>query len=149
MSTIKVRDARAEDEACWRVLWAQYVAFYEATVSDGVTTHTWQRILASAEGVLGRVAVVDGEVAGISVSVLHAGTWTAGPICYLEDLFVDPAYRGGGVGRALIDDLMTLGRERGWTRLYWHTRSSNAAARKLYDAYGPADDFVRYLFPIS
>lgn len=149
MTLVDVRDASADDHARWRELWSQYVAFYDATVADEVTTHTWNRIITSAEGVVGRVAVVGGEVAGISVSVVHAGTWTKGPICYLEDLFVDPGHRGQGVGRALIDDLLALGRQRGWSRLYWHTRSSNAAARKLYDSYGPADDFVRYLLPIS
>ena len=38
----------------------------------------------------------------------------------------------------------TLGRERGWSRLYWHTRASNETARRLYDKFVNADDFVRY-----
>ena len=37
-----------------------------------------------------------------------------------------------------------LGRDRGWSRLYWHTRASNEAARRLYDKFVNADDFVRY-----
>jgi hypothetical protein len=37
-----------------------------------------------------------------------------------------------------------LARERGWSRLYWHTRAANATARKLYDKFAKADDFVRY-----
>ena len=64
--------------------------------------------------------------------------------CYLEDLFVDPAARGHGIGEALIQDLIDIGRERGWSRLYWHTRASNEAARRLYDKFVHADDFVRY-----
>ncbi|HEY8263776.1 MAG TPA: GNAT family N-acetyltransferase, partial [Methyloceanibacter sp.] len=32
----------------------------------------------------------------------------------------------------------------GWSRLYWHTRESNVAARRLYDKFAKADDFVRY-----
>jgi len=32
----------------------------------------------------------------------------------------------------------------GWSRLYWHTRAGNLAARRLYDAFVQADDFVRY-----
>jgi hypothetical protein len=70
------------------------------------------------------------------------------PICYLEDLFVDPEVRGLGVGQALIADLLKLGTERGWSRIYWHTRSGNTA-RKLHDRFTAADDFVRYQLVLS
>jgi GNAT superfamily N-acetyltransferase len=76
--------------------------------------------------------------------VLHEGSWTVHPICYLEDLFVDEKARGHGIGRALIADLLSLAKERGWGRLYWHTREGNAPARRLYDEFAVADDFVRY-----
>jgi GNAT superfamily N-acetyltransferase len=52
--------------------------------------------------------------------------------------------RGRGLGRALIEDLIALGRARGWSRLYWHTRQGNATARRVYDRFVKADDFVRY-----
>jgi ribosomal protein S18 acetylase RimI-like enzyme len=81
---------------------------------------------------------------GFSVCVLHSGTWTTDPICYLEDLFVAPDQRGRGIGEALIRDLVTTAKSKGWSRLYWHTRSSNAAARSVYDRFTLADDFVRY-----
>jgi ribosomal protein S18 acetylase RimI-like enzyme len=92
----------------------------------------------------GRLVEWQGAVAGFTVCVLHPGSWTLTPACYLEDLFVDPEARGQGLGRALIDDLVRLGRDNGWSRIYWHTRQSNEAARRLYDKYAEADDFVRY-----
>lgn len=92
---------------------------------------------------IGRMARRGGEIVGFSISVLHEGTWVAAPVCYLEDLFVAPACRGAGVGRALIEDLVRLGKEKGWSRLYWHTRHDNPA-RRLYDGFVEADDFVRY-----
>jgi len=67
-----------------------------------------------------------------------------GDDCYLEDLFVDPAARGNGVGRALIEDLASLARAQGWKRLYWNTEITNAAARKLYDSFTPDDGHIRY-----
>ena len=81
---------------------------------------------------------------GFAVCVLHEGTWNVRPTCYLEDLFVDPAARGAGVGRGMLDDLLSLGAEHGWASIYWHTRAGNARARTLYDRYVAADDFVRY-----
>lgn len=149
MGQTVVRWVRAEDEATWRNLWQQYVRFYESEVAESVTAHTWARILAQAEGMIGRVAERDGHVVGFSVSIVHARSWTVEPACYLEDLFVDPAARGSGAGRALIDDLLALGRERGWARVYWHTRQSNAVARRLYDRFTAADDFVRYTVAVT
>jgi GNAT superfamily N-acetyltransferase len=93
--------------------------------------------------IFGRVAVVHTAVVGFSVSVLHEGTWTIAPICYLEDLFVDQNYRGRGLGRLLVEDLVDLAKARGWSRLYWHTQAKNRA-RSLYDKFAVADGFVRY-----
>lgn len=75
--------------------------------------------------------------------MLHDGTWTVAPICYLEDLFVAPEFRGHGFGRLLIQDLVDRGAAKSWSRLYWHTRAGNPA-RRLYDEFATVDDFVRY-----
>lgn len=140
---VLIRDAKPSDETNWRKLWAGYNAFYETNVAEEITARTWQSILANDPSFLGRVAEVDGVVVGFSTSILHRGTWMPGLICYLEDLFVDPAYRGFGVGRELINDLLTQAKEQKWSSLYWHTHRGNPA-RKLYDQFTKADDFVRY-----
>ena len=142
---INVRAATHADEPRWRELWAGYNAFYEAKIPESITQATWRRILDPAAPILGRVAEADGRVVGFSNSVLHETTWATTPICYLEDLFVDPAMRGSGVGRMLLQDLVVLARQHGWSTLYWHTRGNNITARRLYDTFSPADDFVRYV----
>ena len=48
---------------------------------------------------------VDGVI-GMANYIIHENTWTLTPVCYLEDLFVDPAKRAVGVGRQLIDWLV-------------------------------------------
>jgi len=143
-NSIVIRDPTAEDEADWRRLWAGYNAFYESQVEEPVTAATWRRLRLKSDGLFGRVAVYDGAIAGFTACVLHAGTWTQQPICYLEDLFVDPALRGKGIGEALIDDLIVRAHDLGWSRIYWHTRENNEVARRLYDKFAKADDFVRY-----
>ena len=76
-------------------------------------------------------------------------TGEASPIGYLEDLFVAPEARGHGVGRMLLQDLVVLARQNGWPKLYWHTRATNITARRLYDTFTRADDFVRYVVPLA
>lgn len=139
-----VRDIREADAAEWRRLWNGYNDFFETPVPAEVTENTLRRLLDPTSSLIGRIAEVDARVGGFSVSVLHESSWTISPICYLEDLFVDPAVRGEGVGRALIQDLIDLGRARGWSQLYWVTRANNEAARRLYDKFVQADNFVRY-----
>jgi GNAT superfamily N-acetyltransferase len=146
---ITVRAATREDEPRWRELWAGYNAFYEENVPESITQSTWRRILNPAVAVLGRVAELDGRVVGFSNSVLHESTWAAAPVCYLEDLFVDTAVRGGGVGRMLLQDLVVLARQNGWPKLYWHTRANNLTARRLYGSFTRADDFVRYVVSLD
>jgi GNAT superfamily N-acetyltransferase len=141
---VLIRNPRPGDEAAWRRLWSGYIAFYEAEVSDEVTAATWQRLFMPGSNMFGRLVEWQGAVAGFTISVLHPGSWALTSACYLEDLFVDPEARGRGLGRALIEDLIGLARDNGWSRIYWRTRQSNAAARRLYDQFAEADDFVRY-----
>jgi GNAT superfamily N-acetyltransferase len=141
--TTIIRDPSAADETPWRKLWSHYNAFYEADIPENVTAQTWQRILDPASAIFGRLACIDSAVIGFSVSVRVDTTWTIEPTCYLEDLFVAPAVRGRGVGRMLIQDLVDRAKAQGWSRLWWHTRAGNPA-RRLYDEFAKADDFVRY-----
>lgn len=146
---ITVRSLHQRDAKAWRALWAGYNAFYGARIGRGVTNETWARLLNRRGRMLGRVAEADGVVVGFANAVIHDGTWTADPICYLEDLYVDPAARGRGVATALIEDLIRLGRAKKWDRIYWHTEAGNATARRLYDRFVAADNFVRYRLPLK
>lgn len=139
-----MRSPAAADLQEWRRLWDGYLRFYGADVSTEVTARTWKRLLDDTSSLVGRVAQSDGGLAGFTVSVLHYSTWTERPILYLEDLFVDPVRRKTGLGRALVQDAVGEARTRGCSTIYWHTRADNAAARRLYDRFTPADDFVRY-----
>ena len=63
---------------------------------------------------------------------------------YLEDLFVDPNIRGKGVGRALMNKVFELAKEKNSKRVYWTTQEFNETARILYDSITPVSEFVQY-----
>jgi GNAT superfamily N-acetyltransferase len=140
-----IRSALPADEPVWRRLWLEYLEFYAASVPDDVTNRTWQRILDPDSAVMCIVAEVDGQVYGFASCVVHEHTWETQPVCYLQDLYVMPAARGHGIGSALIEWLRNAMRAEGWARLYWVTREDNAQARRVYDRFTKADDFVRYV----
>lgn len=141
---ITIRAAQAHDKAQWAELWQAYLRFCESELANDITELTWQRILDPTSSIAAWVAEVDNDLAGFSVCVVHAGTWTRTPICYLEDLFVGNTHRGRGVGRALLIHLVEHANKVGWSRVYWHTKNDNAVARRLYDSFTQADTLVRY-----
>jgi GNAT superfamily N-acetyltransferase len=140
-----IRAALPSDESTWRHLWRGYCDFYRARLPDEVTNRTWKRILDPDSAVMCVVAEVDGQVLGFANSLVHENTWETQAVCYLEDLFVTPAARGRGVGAALLEWLRNAMRAEGWARLYWMTKADNQQARRLYDHFTQADDFVRYV----
>lgn len=144
---ITIRPIEPRDEPRWRELWDGYTRFYRREPDEELTRHTLARILDPRSPVDAIVAVrsADGVVVGIANYILHENTATLAPVCYLQDLYVDPAERAGGIGKALIDRLVAAMAERGWARLYWNTAETNYRARGLYDKYTPHSGFLRYV----
>lgn len=141
----RVRDLLETDETAWLRLWSGYCTFYQVVMPDEQTQFTWDRLMNPQSTVKGLVAEdVLGRVVGICNYLLHENTWTPTPVCYLEDLFVEPGLRGGGVGEAMIQELIDRMKLQGWSRLYWMTKENNYRARGLYDKFTRADGFVRY-----
>ncbi len=141
---VELRDATHSDETAFRSLWSEYLAFYKVDLAPEVTAATWVRLMDPASPVKARLAVLDDTVQGFAIRLHHPSTWVATEDCYLEDLYVADAARGQGLGRALIDDLITLARAKGCARLYWHTNEGNTRARALYDQYVASDGHIRY-----
>jgi GNAT superfamily N-acetyltransferase len=143
---VAIRRIEARDERRWRELFAQYTRFYEREPDEAITRHVWMRIMDPGAPVHAIVAEdAAAGVIGIANYLLHESTGSVAPVCYLQDLFVDPAMRGGGVGKALIDWLVAETAVQGWSRLYWSTRENNYRARALYDRYTPHSGFLRYV----
>ncbi len=144
MAPQNIREATAADETAWRGLWRGFLEYYQVSLPGEVTTFTWKRLMDPLSPLKARMAYLDDQAAGFAIHQHHPSTWVMGDDCYLEDLFVAPACRGGGVGRALIEDLIGHARRQGWKRLYWNTNAANEVARRLYDRFTPDDGHVRY-----
>lgn len=142
MNTISALTSADRDD--WDVLWQGYLTFYEQSLDAAVTDATFARLVAgvTAHGAIARDA--EGRAVGFAHWLTHTSTWSVGEYCYLEDLFVSPDARSGGVGRALIAHIEGWARENGCPKVYWMTQRSNERARVLYDDVADATDFVPY-----
>ena len=117
-----------------------YCDFYRVDPSDEKLIALCRALIAAPDEGLQLIARKDD---GTTVIPLGFATiyWTwqtlhAGRVGVLNDLFVVPASRGTGTGRALIERCRELCRERGAEKLVWETAPDNATAQRLYDGLG-------------
>jgi len=82
------------------------------------------------------IAYLDGEAAGFAIFFATYSTFLGKPGIYLEDLFVEPKFRGQGVGKALLVYLAKLTLERGGARFEWSVLNWNEPSIQFYQRLG-------------
>lgn len=82
------------------------------------------------------VAELDGVSVGFALFYETFSTWECRPGIWLEDLYVPPEHRRGGVGRALLAHLAAVAVSRGCTRLEWAVLDWNEPALSFYRKLG-------------
>ncbi|HAV09714.1 MAG TPA: GNAT family N-acetyltransferase [Rhodobacteraceae bacterium] len=143
---LEIRSLTASDEAEWRRLWHAYLLFYETQKPEDVYASTWARLVsADHPNQCGLLACKDGVAIGLVHYIFHPSNWTIGDVCYLQDLYADPAVRGSGVGRALIEAVYAKADTHGAASVYWLTQEFNTTARHLYDRIAKVTPFIRYV----
>lgn len=145
MHGLVVRPLASDDAADWRRLWTAYLAFYETVLPEAIFRSTFARITDEGSNEsAGLLAVLDGRPVGLAHYLFHRSCWTIDNVCYLQDLYADPAVRGTGVGRALIEAVHTRAAAAGAPEVYWMTQEFNATARRLYDRIAVKTPFIVY-----
>jgi GNAT superfamily N-acetyltransferase len=143
-----IRPIEAGDEQEWRRLWTGYLEFYETSLPEEVYRTTFGRILAGNGGdrdqIFGLIAEADGKPAGLVHYFYHQHCWRIEKVCYLQDLYVDPAFRGRRLGRALIEAVYAEADKAGSPSVYWMTQEFNQTARRLYDRIAKLTPFIKY-----
>jgi GNAT superfamily N-acetyltransferase len=82
------------------------------------------------------LAVEDGRAVGLALYFRNYSTFLGRPGIYLEDLFVEPAWRGRGLGKALLKAVARTAVQRGCGRFEWAVLDWNAPAIRFYESLG-------------
>ncbi len=114
------------------------LAAYEKLSHQVVATEERLRQTLFGERPAAEAALVwsEGRAVGLAVYFHNYSTFRACPGIYLEDLFVEPAHRGKGCGKALLLHLAKLAVERGCDRLDWAVLDWNVSAIEFYEGLG-------------
>ncbi len=92
------------------------------------------------------IAEVEGEAVGFALFFHNFSTFLGKPGVYLEDLFVRPAFRGRGLGKALLTRVARIAVERDCGRMEWSVLNWNEPAIRFYESLGaqPLSDWTMY-----
>ena len=133
---IEIVAPRDDLKGGWRALYEGYATFYKRTMTDEIAAAVWRWINDPGHEVEGAIALCDGIPVGLAHYRRMPSPLRGADVGFLDDLFVAPDARGGGVARALFAHLRAVAAERGWPVVRWLTADDNYRARALYDRVG-------------
>lgn len=139
-----IRESVSTDFSAWLEMWQGFLAYHDVELGEDHNRNVWARLQDKTDPLHALVAEQDGRLVGFTHFFFHCSTWSNGGYCYLEDLYVDQTIRSRGVGRALIAAVEETARQKGASKLYWHTYDDNENARALYDKIAKLTGYVHY-----
>jgi len=144
---LQIRDATAADAALI-LRFIRELAIYEKAESSVQTDEAGIRESLFGEGAKARALVceADGQAIGYAVYFYNYSTWLGRNGIYLEDLYVSPAQRGSGAGKALLKHIARIAVAEGCGRFEWSVLDWNEPAIKFYEAAGakPQSEWTVY-----
>jgi GNAT superfamily N-acetyltransferase len=147
LSPLEIRPARIGDVALI-LRFIKELAAYENAEQEVVATEASLRasLFGERRHAHALICCVAGVEAGFAVYFFNYSTWQARHGLYLEDLYVSPAYRKAGAGKAMLQHLARIAVKEGCGRFEWSVLDWNEPAIAFYRSIGAAamDEWVRY-----
>lgn len=147
MSVLSVRNATMDDAGVI-LQFVKELAAYEKAEHEVLATESSIResIFSDESATKAVICESDGQPAGLAVYFFNYSTWLAKHGLYLEDLYVTPAARGTGAGKALLKHLAQVAVSRNCGRFEWSVLDWNEPAIQFYQSLGakPQNEWVGY-----
>lgn len=141
---VTVRPLTSADEDRWRELFRAYRDFYKLPEDEGVVSTVWGWLSDQGHECEALVAEQAGRIIGIAHYRRFSRPSTGTVGIWLDDLFTDPDARGGGAGRALIQQLTNIAAAEGRSVVRWITAEDNQQAQALYNKVASRTQWVTY-----
>ena len=128
-----IREIQLKDKEQWEKLYRGYAVFYKVEMNNKILQTVWNWLHDKNHEVEGLVYEVDGNIVGLAHYRRTPSPLRGQDIGFLDDLFVDPKYRGQKIGEKLINKMKEISKSKGWNLVRWITRDDNVRAKSLYD----------------
>ena len=128
-----IREIQLKDKEQWEKLYRGYADFYKVEMSDKILQIVWNWLHDKSNEVEGLVYEVEDKIVGLAHYRKMPSPLRGQYIGFLDDLFVDPKYRGQKIGEKLINQMKEISKSKGWNLVRWITRNDNTRAKSLYD----------------
>ena len=139
-----IRKLEQKDKENWAQLYNSYADFYKAPMNTVILDTVWLWIHDKNHVVNGICFELESKIVGIAHYRSMPRPLKGQYVGFLDDLFVEPNYRGQKIAQKLIKYLKSLSKDNNWCGIRWTTHSSNENAKKLYDKIGNNTGFDLY-----
>jgi len=139
-----IRKLEIKDKENWAKLYNGYADFYKVPMNMGVLDTLWNWIHDESHDVNGLCFELEGKIVAIAHYRTMPRPIKGQYIGFLDDLFVEPDFRGQKIAQKLISHLKSLSKDNNWQGVRWITHSSNGHAKKLYDKIANNTGFELY-----
>ena len=141
-----IRKLEQKDKENWAKLYNGYADFYKVQMNTGILDTLWGWIQDERHVVNGICFELEGKIIRIAHYRTMPRPIKGKYIGFLDDLFVEPDFRGQKIAQKLISHLKSLSKANNWDGIRWNTNSSNENAKKLYDKIANNTGFELYEF---
>ena len=128
-----IRKIHSKDKKQWENLYKGYANFYKVEMNNQILQTVWNWLNDKNHELKGISYEVDGKIVGIAHYRKLLSPLKGKYIGYLDDIFVDPEYRGQKIGKKLLNEIKEISKTNNWNLVRWQTDEDNFTAKKLYD----------------
>jgi len=139
-----IRKLEQKDKENWTRLYKGYADFYKVPMNKGVLDTLWGWIQDENHIVKGICFELEGKIVGIAHYRTMPRPIKGEYIGFLDDLFVEPDFRGQKIAQKIINYLKSLSKDNNWKGIRWITHSSNENAKNLYNKIANNTGFEVY-----
>tara|TARA_Y100000591_G_scaffold68217_1_gene56476 strand:- start:690 stop:1121 length:432 start_codon:yes stop_codon:yes gene_type:complete len=128
-----IRNIEIKDKEQWKKLYHGYADFYQVTISEQILETIWDWLHDTNHDLNALVYEIDNSIVALAHYRRMPSPLRGKYIGFLDDLYVDPQFRGKKIGEKIIKSLNEISKERNWGLIRWITRNDNHNAKSLYD----------------
>ena len=139
-----IRKLNKDDFKRWSNLYQEYAIFYNVPMNMAILETLWDWINDENHIVNGICFELNNKILGIAHYRTMPRPIKGQYIGFLDDLFVEPEFRGQKIAQKLINHLKSLSKSNNWDAIRWITHHSNENAKKLYDKIANNTGFELY-----